>query len=78
MTLSKSVVLSLVFAVKKLAEKAITSSTYHIYLLLLDMSKAFDTVSHKQTTRRSKRCTKPRRISRDVHPRKECKTKGQI
>ena len=27
-----------------LAEKAITSSTYNIYLLLLDMSKAFDTV----------------------------------
>ena len=27
-----------------LAEKAITSSSYNIYLLLLDMSKAFDTV----------------------------------
>ena len=27
-----------------IAEKAITSSTYNIYLLLLDMSKAFDTV----------------------------------
>ena len=36
-----------VFAVKILAEKAITSSTYNIYLLLLDMSKAFDTVSRK-------------------------------
>ena len=33
-----------VFAIKMLAEKAITSSTYNIYLLLLDMSKAFDTV----------------------------------
>ena len=32
------------FAIKVLAEKAITSSTYNIYLLLLDMSKAFDTV----------------------------------
>ena len=32
------------FAIKILAEKAITSSTYNIYLLLLDMSKAFDTV----------------------------------
>ena len=31
------------FAIKVLAEKAITSSTYNIYLLLLDMSKAFDT-----------------------------------
>ena len=33
-----------VFSIKVLAEKAITSSTYNIYLLLLDMSKAFDTV----------------------------------
>ena len=32
-----------VFAIKVLAEKCITSSTYNIYLLL-DMSKAFDTV----------------------------------
>ena len=32
------------FAIKVLAEKAITSSKYNIYLLLLDMSKAFDTV----------------------------------
>ena len=34
------------FAIKMLVEKAITSSTYNniIYLLLLDMSKAFDTV----------------------------------
>ena len=32
------------FAIKVLAEEAITSSTYNIYLLLLDMSKAFDTV----------------------------------
>ncbi len=29
---------------KILAEKAITSSNYKIYILLLDMSKAFDTV----------------------------------
>ena len=32
------------FAIKVHAEKAIISSTYNIYLLLLDMSKAFDTV----------------------------------
>ena len=32
------------FAVKVLPEKAIASSTYSIYLLLLDISKAFDTV----------------------------------
>ncbi len=37
-----------VFAVIILAEKAITSNTYHIYLLLVDMSKAFDTVSYKK------------------------------
>ncbi len=34
-----------VFSMKILAEKAITSSNYKIYFLLLDMSKAFDTVS---------------------------------
>ena len=33
-----------VFAVKTMAEKAITSKSYEIILLLLDMSKAFDTV----------------------------------
>ena len=32
------------FAIKVLAEKDLTSSTYNIYVLLLDMSKAFDTV----------------------------------
>ena len=34
----------LVFAFKILAEKAITSSEYEINLLMLDMSKAFDTI----------------------------------
>jgi len=34
-----------VFATKMLAEKAITSSNYKVYLLLLDMNNAFDTVS---------------------------------
>ncbi len=33
-----------VFTMKILAEKAITSSIYKIYILLLDMSKAFHTV----------------------------------
>ena len=33
-----------VFTLKLLAEKAITSSEYEIHILLLDMSKAFDTV----------------------------------
>ena len=33
---------------KLLAEKAITSSDYKIYTLLLDMSKAFDTVNRNQ------------------------------
>ncbi len=33
-----------VFAIKGLCEKAIASSDYTVYLLLLDMSKAFDTV----------------------------------
>ena len=34
-----------VFAVKMLVEKAITSSDFKVYELLLDMSKAFDTVN---------------------------------
>ena len=33
-----------VFAIKILCEKAITSNDYKLHLLLLDMSKAFDTV----------------------------------
>ena len=37
-----------VWCVKLLAEKAITSSDYKIYILLLDMSKAFDTVNRNQ------------------------------
>ena len=36
------------FAVKILAEKAITSSEYKIYILMLDMSKAFDTVNRNK------------------------------
>ena len=36
-----------VAAVKLLAEKAISSSDYEIYILMLDMSKAFDTVNRK-------------------------------
>ena len=34
----------LIFAFKLLAEKAVTSSNYEINLLMLDMSKAFDTI----------------------------------
>ena len=34
-----------VFAVKALAEKSITATNYPIHLLMLDMSKAFDTVN---------------------------------
>ena len=36
-----------VFAVKLLVEKAITSNDCSIYILMLDMSKAFDTVNKK-------------------------------
>ena len=35
------------WTVKMIAEKAIISSNYKIYLILLDMSKAFDTVTEK-------------------------------
>ena len=37
-----------IFSIKLLAEKAISSSDYKIYILLLDMSKAFDTVNRNQ------------------------------
>ena len=37
-----------VFAIKLLAEKAITSNDYSMYILMLDMSKAFDTVDRKR------------------------------
>ena len=37
-----------VFAVKMLVEKAITSSNFKLYELLLDMSKAFDTVNRNK------------------------------
>ena len=37
----------IVHAVKLLMEKAILANDYHIYLLLLDMSKAFDTVNRR-------------------------------
>ena len=36
-----------IHAIKLLAEKAVISNDYKIYLLLLDMSKAFDTVNRK-------------------------------
>ena len=38
----------LVFSMKDLAEKAITSENYEIMLLLFDMSKAFDTVRRNE------------------------------
>ena len=37
-----------VFAIKMLAEKAVISSDFKIYILLLDMSKAFDTVDRNK------------------------------
>ena len=36
-----------IFAVKMIAEKAITSNDYTAFLMLLDMSKAFDTVDRE-------------------------------
>ena len=39
-----------VFTIKILAEKAITCENYDIFLLFLDMSKAFDTVNRSKLT----------------------------
>ena len=36
-----------VIAIKLLAEKAISSDDYHIHILMMDMSRAFDTVNRK-------------------------------
>ena len=41
----------LIFAFKVLAEKAVTSKSYKIHLLMLDMSKAFDTVKREELFR---------------------------
>ena len=48
-----------VFAVQMLIEKAITSSTYNIYLLLLDMTKAFDTVNRRNLLQDLKEILEP-------------------
>ena len=40
-----------VFATKILAEKAATSTDFPIYILLLDMSKAFDTIIRKKSNK---------------------------
>ena len=37
-----------IYSIQLLAEKAITSSDYKIYIFLQDMSKAFDTVNRNQ------------------------------
>ena len=48
-----------VFAIKILAEKAITSSDYHLHLLMLDMSKAFDTVNRPKLLEDLKQILEP-------------------
>ena len=37
-----------VFCIKMLAEKAITTTNYNIFILMLDMSKAFDSINRKK------------------------------
>ena len=48
-----------IFAFKILAEKAITSEDYHANILLMDMSKAFDTVDRKTLLEDLKRIVNP-------------------
>ena len=53
----------LVFAFKLLAEKAITSENYEINLLMLDMSKAFDTIQRGTLFEDLKEILEPDRIT---------------
>ena len=48
-----------IFAFKILAEKAMTSEDYHAHILLMDMSKAFDTVNRKTLLDDLKRILNP-------------------
>ena len=48
-----------VLALKLLIDKAITSSEYNIFILLLDMSKAFDTVNRKTLIEELQKILKP-------------------
>ena len=51
-----------IFAFKLLAEKAITSVEYNSYILLMDMSKAFDTVDRNTLLNDLKKILKPDEI----------------
>ena len=51
-----------VLALKLLIEKAITSCEYNIFILLLDMSKAFDTVNRKTLIKELEKILKPDEI----------------
>ena len=44
---------------KLLIDKAITSNNYNIYILLLDMSKAFDTVNRKTLLQQLEKVLQP-------------------
>ena len=57
----------LVFAFKLLAEKAITSSNYETHLLMLDMSKAFDTVVRATLINDIKEILDLRRDTSNIH-----------
>ena len=51
-----------VLALKILIEKALTSSDYDLYILLLDMSKAFDTVNRKTLFLELEKILKPEEL----------------
>ena len=55
-----------VFAVKMIAEKAITSNDYTAFLLLLDMSKAFDTVDRELLFNHLEKILEPDELPTDM------------
>ena len=58
-----------VFAVKMIAEKAITSNDYTAFLLLLDMSKAFDTLDRELLFNHLEKILEPDELHNDVMSR---------
>ena len=66
-----------VFAAKVLIEKAVTSSDYKLYMTLLDMSKAFDTVDRKTLFENLEKILLPEELHFIQYHHKKPKYKGE-